>query len=95
MVASSCTIGGTECGVGKSCVGAANVERTNDTYCKVDGAGIRGADCLQRVDGGRGGCGPNLTCFDGACRNTCSPQRPCDAGTCNVTFQKNGPGRCL
>lgn len=83
-----CTIGGIECGAGKSCSASGNVEQLPEAFCKVDGPNAAGAACPS--DAGSG-CVANHACRGGVCRPTCSPQKPCPTGTCD---EPNGPGIC-
>ncbi len=82
----ACTVGGTECGPGRSCRGKGNVERTVVTYCKYDGLEVQGASCSTEPEDAGGGCGPDLACRKGKCAPTCSAQKPCATGKCDTDF---------
>lgn len=83
-----CTIGGTECGAGKSCSTTENADRQPEGFCKFDGPNAAGAMCPS--DAGPG-CIADHACRGGVCKPTCSPQKPCPTGTCDTV---NGPGIC-
>lgn len=75
----SCSLGGTECGAGRSCALAFSVEWRDLPYCKYDGPGGAGSPCTYDTE-----CKPGQTCSGrtGTCRQTCSSTIPCDGGTC-------------
>lgn len=85
---SGCTLGGAECGPGKSCTSTQNVDFDPEQFCKVDGPNAAGVSCA--TDAGLG-CQANVRCSDGTCRAICSPQRPCTSGVCSST---TGAGVC-
>ncbi|MBL8949453.1 MAG: hypothetical protein JNK82_01660 [Myxococcaceae bacterium] len=73
----SCSIGGLECGPSGSCTTVLDVDRGRSRACKHDGDAGLLDECTTDAD-----CGRDLGCGDGVCRATCSPQRPCQSGTC-------------
>ncbi len=90
-----CTIGGTECGAGRSCAPSETIEREHFSYCKYDGREDAGARCSNTPEDAGGGCGPNLLCRGGTCKPACSLQRPWVTGQCNsVGWENNDPGFC-
>gem|GEM_PF-3274150 len=90
-----CTIGGTECGPGKSCTPNKNISRDSFSYCKFDGIEDAGSSCTSGFEDAGSGCGTDLSCRSGKCKATCSPQKPCISGTCRpYGWGANDPGSC-
>ena len=84
-VPSMCTLGGSECPAGQSCMWIRDVDRERPPACKFDGPGAEGASCQADTD-----CGADLGCSQ-VCRRSCSGSKPCDAGTC-APIPGNRPG---